>query len=94
MGRRLSSSSRTGIGLPLAHHQGLAEGGQVPRQLRQGLGGEGPVAARGIGLGPEPRLGDVEGQHRPAPGRGGQGRMVEDPQVPLEPDDLDGGHEP
>jgi hypothetical protein len=68
--------------------EGLAEGCQGLVQFLEALGRKVPLPGRGIGLGPETRLYDVQGQDRPGPDRHSQGTVVDNPQVALEPDDL------
>ena len=62
-------------------------------QLRQGLAHEIELPAGMFRQRPISRLKNVERyDRRPGGGRGRKGRMVMDPQVPLEPDDVDTGH--
>jgi hypothetical protein len=70
------------------HHQGLAQLGQVAPQLRQALGAELPLPRRGIRLLPQLRLHHHQGQHRPLLAGLQQGPVIHQPQIPLEPDDL------
>ena len=77
-------------GLPDLNAQGLAKPSQRSRQLFEALRGEGPLSSGGVRLGPEPGLDDVQGQHRPGFGGQGQGAVVGDAQVALEPDHLQG----
>jgi hypothetical protein len=76
--------------LPHAQREARAAAGERGIQLDERLPQEVEVAARHLGLAPEPRLQDVERQHR-MPGRrgGGERRVVVHPQVTLEPDDGD-----
>ena len=73
-----------------AQDQRLPECGQRLAQLGQAFAQEVELASAGVGLPPIAGLDHEQRQHRPAPGGLGQWRVVRDPQVALEPDDLDG----
>ena len=76
-------------GLADADDQPRAAGAQAAIEIGEGVAQEGIVPAAGIRLRPKRGLDDVERQHRPAAGqRGDQWRMVVDPKVALEPDNL------
>ena len=71
-----------------AHDQGLAQPRQLLAEMLQALGAEGPLAGRGIGLLPQLRLDHHQGQHRSAATGLEQRLVVDQPQIPLEPNDL------
>ena len=73
---------------PHPHHQGLTQTGQVHPQLRQALSAELPLPRRGIRLLPQFRLHYHQWQYRPLLAGLQQGPMIHQPQIPLEPDDL------
>ena len=70
------------------HHQRLPQAGQPHPQLFQTLGAEGPLPRRGISLLPELGLHHHKGQHWPAKAGLQKGLVVDQAQIPLEPDDL------
>ena len=71
-----------------AYDQGLAQLRQRLAQILEALGAEGPLAGRGIGLVPQLGLHHHQGQHRTL-ARGLEQRLViGQPQIPLEPNDL------
>jgi hypothetical protein len=76
-----------------ADDQGHPQCGKRLAQLNQSLAAEGPLPGRGILLLPELRLHHIQRQNRSAARRLKQGCMVNDPQIPLEPDDLHRAHD-
>ena len=77
-----------GLHRPRAHDQGLAQPRQLLAEILQALGAEGPLAGRGIGLLPKLGLHHHQGQHRSAAAGMEQRLVVDQPQIPLEPNDL------
>ena len=77
---------------PDAHHQRLSQTCERNPELLQALGAEVPLARRAVALLPQLGLHDGQRQDRALATRLQQRLVVSDPQIPLEPDDLEPFH--
>ena len=72
------------------HHKRLTQGCQGLAQVNQRLPAEQPLPLRAIRLLPQLRLDDVERKHRTTLGSLVQRPVIVHPQIPFEPDNLQG----
>ena len=92
-GQTIQQIAQDRDGLADSDHQWSTQRRKICPQRTETLGDEGPVATGGIRLGPVSGLGDVERQDRAAPCGFDEYSVVVDPEVALEPDQLQGFHQ-
>jgi len=79
-------------GFALTHNQRLAPVGQGGPECGEALPNKSPVRRRKVGGRHEGRFHDVEGEHGAALGGFHEGAVIPNPEITLEPDDVEVGN--